>query len=82
MRLMSKTQVGHGGWWLGVLRAVGDSVVFHLDGGLAVLDAGKPDEPEVEMHELYGWGCWDVDIHDGKAVCATGEWGLQLVSVD
>lgn len=82
MRLQSKTQVGHGGWWLGVLRAVGDSVVFHLDGGLAVLDAEKSDQPEVEMHELYGWGCWDVDIHDGKAVCATGEWGLQLVSVD
>ena len=81
LELDSTTEVGVGGWWIGVLRAVGDAVLFHADAGLGVLDATDAANPSVTIHDLIGWGCWDVELTNGTALCPMGEFGLQVVPV-
>jgi hypothetical protein len=72
--------VAGAGFWLGSLRAVGPELLFSADSGLGVLDATDLDAPTLEIHDLYGWGCWGMEVGGDKAYCPMGEFGLQVIA--
>jgi hypothetical protein len=68
------------GWWVGALRAVGHHLLFRASNGIGELDASNPQDPRVEIHDLVGWGCHDLQIEGRTAYCALGQFGLQTLS--
>lgn len=48
---------------------------------LSVLDATDMDELAIEMRSELGSYVNDVTVHDGKALCALGQFGLEVVDL-
>lgn len=69
------------GYWLGQLHAAGDILLFNADNGLGELDTTDPANPQLSVHDLYGHGCYDLEITGDTALCAMGEWGLQAIDL-
>lgn len=79
LQVASSVEVGGPTWWVGGLRALGTSLAFHANTGLAVVDTNDAAKPELTLHDLIGWGCWNMRVVDGAAICPMGEYGLQSV---
>lgn len=67
--------------WLSELQALDTRLVFRADNGLGELDAATPEAPQIEVHDLYGWWCYDLDADADTAYCAMGEYGVQAVAL-
>jgi hypothetical protein len=68
------------GWWVGSLRAVDHHLLFRASNGIGELDASDPANPQVDIHDLVGWGCYDLKVEGRTAYCALGQFGLQTLS--
>jgi hypothetical protein len=75
----ARVEASGSGYWMGQLRAAGDHLLFNADNGLGVLDASDPASPSLQVHDLYGYGCWDLEVVGDTALCAMSEWGLQAL---
>jgi hypothetical protein len=74
----SRTDMGP--WFhLSGARTTGQKLVVDVNEGLAVVDASDPKSTSVEIHELYGHGCYHLEIAGDNAYCSLGEQGLQVV---
>lgn len=70
------------GPWIGALQAADTRVVASTGTGLAIVDASDATAPSVEVAPLFGYGCWDLEVANGQAYCAMGEYGVQAVALD
>lgn len=77
----ARVEIQQAGWWLGALTASGHHLLFSTDNGLGVLDATDPAKPEVEIHDLWGYGCWGLTVADSVAYCPMGVFGLQTIGL-
>lgn len=82
LAVASSTEIENVAGYIGLLRAAGESVVFNAINGLVSVDASDPADPEVTEHSMRGYGCWNLRVHDGVAMCPMGEYGLQTVSLE
>jgi hypothetical protein len=55
--------------------------VFRTGYGLGEVNAVRADEAQVQVHDLYGYYCYDLDADADTAYCAMGEFGLQTVAL-
>jgi hypothetical protein len=60
---------------------VGTKLLFNADNGLGELDTTNPSQPKLTVHDLYGYGCWNLTTTDDQAMCAMGEFGLQVIDL-
>ena len=67
------------GYWAWDMHAVGNTVTFSADTGLAVVDATDHDSASIQIHDLYGYSCWGLKIDGGQAYCPMGQYGLQVL---
>jgi hypothetical protein len=65
--------------WLSDLQALGSRLVFRTGNGLGEVDAADARQPAIEVHDLYGYWCYDLDANESTAYCAMGQFGLQTV---
>jgi len=68
--------------WLSQLTAVGTRLVFRADNGLGEVDATDAAAPSLEIHELWGYYCSDLETDGQTALCAMGQWGVQAVELE
>lgn len=79
LEVASVEEIGLGGWWGGAIQASGTHAALHTDGGLAILDATDAAAPSLAVHDLVGYGCWDLQLSGGLAMCPMGDYGLQTI---
>jgi hypothetical protein len=77
----SRLQTSTTSHWMGNLRPVGDKLLFDADNGLGELDTTNPAAPVLTVHDLYGYGCWNLTTHGNQAMCAMGEFGMQVIDL-
>jgi hypothetical protein len=74
--------LANGHSWLGSLTAVGTKLVFRANNGLGIIDASNAAEPVMNIHNLWGSYCGDLQTDETTAYCAMGPWGVQAVELD
>lgn len=79
LEVASRVEIEQAGWWIGTLTASGHDLLFSTDNGLGELDTSDPSQPTLEIHDLWGYGCWDLQIAGETAYCSMGELGLQAI---
>lgn len=67
--------------WLDDLQALDARLVFRASNGLGTVDATTPEVPHTEVHDLYGYYCYDLEVDGDTAYCAMGEFGIQSVTL-
>jgi hypothetical protein len=81
LEVASRVQIEQLGWWLGTVTAAGHDLLLNTDNGLGVLDTADPAAPSLQIHELWGYACWNVEVDAGVAYCPMGAYGLQAIEL-
>ncbi len=65
------------GWWWGQIYARGTRAFIPLDGKLGVVDTTDASAtPRLVKHDMQGWGCSSLEVHEERAYCALGMFGV------
>lgn len=67
--------------WFNSMVAHENWLLFSSNEGLGVLDATQEAAPELTMHEVYGYGCWELEVSGNQAFCPMSAYGLQSVTL-
>jgi hypothetical protein len=63
------------GWW-NQIYARGARAFIAGSGSMQVVDTRNVDKPAVKSFDMLGWGCGSLEVHEDKAYCALGEYGV------
>jgi len=82
LTLGNAMKIGGAYGWVSGLQALDTRAVFVTENGLGEVDATDPTSPSVDVHDLFGYYCSDLEAEGSQVYCAMGEFGLQMVSLD
>lgn len=68
-------------WWWGQLVARDGRAFMAGMNELTVVDA-RGDKVSLKQHDMGGWGCNELEVHDDVAYCAMGQYGVKSFPLD